>query len=68
MKRKRGLRWLIIAGMTREQQIALIKRKDAAYSGTDFSSYSDAQVHQLANAVDRKAMEKRSGVRMLQML
>lgn len=61
MKYKRGLRWLIIASMTREQQIALIKRRDAAYTETDFTFYSDVQVYQLAKAVDRKEQEKRAG-------
>lgn len=66
MNHKRTMRWIIIASMTREQHIRLIKRKDSSYAAVDFDTYSDGQVHLLASKIDRKAQEerfKKQGVR-----
>lgn len=53
-----GLRVLLISGMTREQQIAFIKRKDNFYSGASFAGHSDQQVRQIALSLDKKVQGK----------
>jgi hypothetical protein len=59
MKQNRNLRQLIISGMTREQLIDLIKRKDSFYNGVNFAVYSDRQLYLIADDVDEKAQEKK---------
>jgi hypothetical protein len=59
MHNRKGLRWIIIAGMTREQKIELIKRRDAEFVDVDFKGFSDATIHRLANIADRKAQAVR---------
>lgn len=50
--KSRGVRTLLISGMTREQQIAFIKRKDSFYSGASFAGHSDEQIRELALRLD----------------
>jgi hypothetical protein len=59
MTNNRGIRQLLIAGMTREQLIKFIRRKDSSHSETNFSGYSNEQLYQLANDVDQKSRRKK---------
>lgn len=57
--KSKGVRALLIHGMTRDQQIAFIKRKDIFYSGASFAGHSDEQVRNLALSVDRTTQGKK---------
>ena len=59
-KNKRGIRPLLIAGMTREQLINFIKRKDAAYNAADLAAHSDHKLRNVANELDQKTRPRKS--------
>ena len=46
-----SLKQLLIRGMTREELIDYIKRKDIFYSGERFTDYSDQQVRDIAKRI-----------------
>lgn len=59
MKKTNGLRGYIIYGMTRQQQINFIKRRDNSHSGTSFAGLPDKQVIKMALSVDLKVQADR---------
>lgn len=54
-----GVRHILISGLTRNQLIDFIKRKDHTYTGHDLSSYSENGLRELAHHVDKKSQEIR---------
>lgn len=54
-----GLRWLLIHGLTRQQQIDFIKRRDKSYRQTNFSAQTDEQILNTALSVDKKVQADR---------
>jgi hypothetical protein len=54
-----GLRRLLIFGLTRQQLIDFVKRKDSAYNLASFAWHTDQQLRQLAISVDKKVQADR---------
>jgi hypothetical protein len=54
-----GLRRLLLYGLTRQQLIDFIKRKDTAYGIASFAWHTDEQLRQLAISVDKKVQADR---------
>jgi hypothetical protein len=59
MKNQRGVRSLIISGMTRDQLVKFIMRKNGTRSATDLSVHSDGELRKIANDVDEQTVEAR---------
>lgn len=59
MYKKNGVRWLLIAGMNREQMIAFITSKDSAYKEQGLETVPDVQLYKIAREVDQKFREQR---------
>ena len=55
-----GLRKIIISGMSRQQLISFIKRKDKFYPGKEIHSHSDKQLRTIARNIDDKVQAERS--------
>lgn len=49
-----GLRGLIISGMTRQQKIDFIQRKDNSFRADSFANQTDEEIRQVALSVDKK--------------
>lgn len=59
MKTTNGLRGFIIWGMTRQQQIDFILRKDNSYRADSFATKTDKQIRNIALSVDNQVQANR---------
>jgi 4-hydroxyphenylpyruvate dioxygenase-like putative hemolysin len=58
-KKTNGLRGLLISGLTRQQQINFILRKDNSYRADSFTSQTDKQIRNIALSVDQQVQADR---------
>lgn len=58
-KKGNGLRQLIIYGLTREQQINFIKRKDSSSHSDNLARLTDKQVRETALRIDKQVQADR---------
>ncbi|MBI3502268.1 MAG: hypothetical protein HY063_10790 [Bacteroidetes bacterium] len=58
-KNNRGVRQIIIYGMTRQQQIKLIQRRDSSFTLDSFANKTDNEVRNVALSVDKNFITDR---------
>jgi hypothetical protein len=59
LENKRGIRWLLINAMTRDQLINFIRRKDELFRKEKLEMHTDDQLRDIAQIIDKRFLSSR---------